>query len=291
MRISSNQYQAVMQFALSELKEIYPTDEIKAMMYILFDEYLNVKKDQYFLNLQKGMSESELLKFNFAIKDLKKNKPLQHILGYSWFLDHKIWVNEHSLIPRPETEQLVQVIIEREQLNTLPLRILDMCTGTACIAIALDKALPNSQIVAADFKDEILKLATRNAKLNNSHVKLVNFDLLKDSAEIPGIFDVIVSNPPYVLESEKKQMHQNVLKYEPASALYVDDEDPLLFYHKIIELAKRSLKENGRLYFEINEGKGDELKEILENNSFHSVEILKDFRNKNRFIIAQRSSE
>ena len=291
MRIPSNQYQAVMRFALSELKEIYPEDEIKAMLFILFDEFLGMQKAQYFINLDKGMSESELLKFNFAIKDLKKGRPIQHIIGHTWFLDHKILVNEHSLIPRPETEELVQIILQREKSSSKPLKILDMCTGTACIAIAIEKAMHPCEMVAADFKTEILELAKRNAILNKSDLQIEGFDLLKDSPEKLGKFDVIVSNPPYVLESEKKLMHQNVLKYEPASALYVDDKNPLLFYHQIIDLAKYCLNEHGRLYFEINETKGADLKEVLEKNSFHSIEIIKDFRNKNRFILAKKSSE
>jgi len=286
MRIPSNQYYSVMQFALEELKEPYPPEEIKAMMYWLFEEYLGVDKTQFLLNPQKGMSESELLKFNFAIKDLKKGKPIQYILGYSYFHELKILVNKHTLIPRPETEELVNWVCEYLQ-GSLRLskdtKVLDMCTGTACIPIALAGQLPQSQYWAADFKSEILDFAKENAKLHQKEINFFTFDLLNDELVKHQEFDIIISNPPYVLESDKKNMHPNVLNFEPASALYVDDHDALIFYEKILEYAEINLKQKGHIYFEIHENKAEEIHELLSKFDYKNIEIRKDFRGKNRF--------
>lgn len=286
MRIPSNQYHSVMQFALEELKDLYPTEEIKALMYWLFEEYLDVDKTQYLLHPKKGMSESELLKFNFAIKDLKKGKPIQYILGYTYFNELKILVNAHTLIPRPETEELVQWIYEDQQSilrKPQGTKILDMCTGTACIPIALAEKLPQNQYWGADFKSEILDLAEENAKLYQKEINFFKFDLLADQMVKHNEFDIIISNPPYVLESDKKNMHQNVLDFEPASALYVDNDHALLFYEKILDFAKINLTKGGHIYFEIHENKAKEIEKLFNNFGYKNIEIKKDFRGKNRF--------
>lgn len=269
-----------MAFALEELSGIYPEEEIRAITLWLFEEYLEVGRVDFQLNLDKGMSESELLKFNFAIKDLKKGKPIQHILGYTWFLDFKLFVNEHTLIPRPETEELVQHIISKEKKEN-KLQVLDIGTGTACIPLGLLKAMPQHNYHAIDFKAEIIELAKKNCDVHQAPIQLVQLDILKE--ELSGNYDVIISNPPYVLESEKKEMHKNVVDFEPESALYVKDSAPLLFYERIILLAKEHLKYNGRLYFEINEHFGNELSDLLNKHGFESIRILNDFRGRIRF--------
>lgn len=269
-----------MAFALEELSGIYPDEEIRAITLWLFEEYLGVGRVDFQLNLNEGMSESELLKFNFAIKDLKKAKPIQHILGYTWFLDFKLFVNEHTLIPRPETEELVQHIISKEK-NESKLKILDIGTGTACIPIGLIKAMPQHDYHAIDFKAEIIELALKNCETHEAAIRLFQLDILNQ--ELSENYDVIISNPPYVLESEKKEMHENVVNYEPDSALYVKDSTPLLFYEKIILQAKKHLNNNGRLYFEINEHFGNELSDLLNKHGFESIQILNDFRGRIRF--------
>ena len=272
-----------MGFAIEELSGIYPEEEIRAITLWLFEEFLGVGRVDFQLNLNKGMSESELLKFNFAIKDLKKGKPIQHILGYTWFLDLKLQVNEHTLIPRPETEELVQYIISQEESKSA-LKILDIGTGSACIPLALEKAMPQHEYYGIDFKSEIIELAYKNSQAQNSNIILIQLDILKE--ELSGDFDVIISNPPYVLESEKKEMHKNVVDFEPKSALYVKDSDPLLFYEKIILQAKKHLNINGRLYFEINERFGNELSNLVIKHGFQSIQILNDFRGRIRFCTA-----
>jgi release factor glutamine methyltransferase len=294
MRIPSNQYQAVMKFALKELEEIYPVEEIKSLIYWLFEEYLEVDRTQYLLNPLRGMSESELLKFNFAIKDLKKGKPIQYILGHTYFLDLKLLVNEHTLIPRPETEELVLWVEEylknkeKESHPTTPLKILDMCTGTGCIPLALSNSHPQNQYFGADFKEEILQLAKNNAEHNKLDVQFFKYDLLKDFPENQMEFDIIISNPPYVLESDKSQMHQNVLNYEPHSALYVDDNEALLFYNKILEYAIPNLKLGGWIFFEIHENKTEHIEELFSSFQYSNFEYKIDFRGKNRFAKAQK---
>lgn len=269
-----------MDFAMEELSGIYPEEEIRAITLWLFEDFLEVGRVDFQLNINKGMSESELLKFNFAIKDLKKGKPIQHVLGYTWFLDLKLQVNEHTLIPRPETEELVQLIIAEEK-DKSTLKILDIGTGTGCIPLALEKAMPQHIYYGVDFKTEIIELAKSNAQTQNSNIKLEQLDILNE--DLSQSFDVIISNPPYVLESEKAEMHTNVLNFEPESALYVDDSSPLLFYERIITQAKEHLNIGGRLYFEINEKYGSQLSKLLMKHGFKSTQILKDFRGKNRF--------
>jgi release factor glutamine methyltransferase len=285
MRIGSNQLKSVMDFSLAELKHLYPTEEIKSILYYLFQEYLHVSRTDYILNPQRGMSESELLKFNFAIKDLKKGKPLQHILGYTYFLNHKFYVNSSTLIPRSETEELVSHIINKEAKHQ-NLSILDIGTGTACIPICLAKEMPQHQYTAIDIHQDILNLASKNAELHQVEINFHILDILHTSVDELKFYDIIISNPPYVLESEKKQMHKNILDYEPASALYVADDDALVFYKKIGFLASKRLKPEGRLYFEINENKAREIVDLLQSFNFHQIQIIRDMHGKDRFIEA-----
>jgi len=277
-----------MSFALEELSEKYPPEEIKAMLFWLFDEFLGVGRAQYLLNPNKRMSESEMLKFNFAIKDLKKGKPLQYILGYTYFMDLKLNVNAHTLIPRPETEEMVQLIIAKEKNKKQILKIIDIGTGTACIPLALAQAMPQHHYFGIDYKKEIMELADKNCKTNQHSIQLYQLDILNDSTEHLPIFDIIISNPPYVLESEKEQMHENVLHYEPASALYVSDTSPLLFYEQIILFAHSHLKLHGRLFFEINENYGPQVCQTLLKHHFKKTDLLMDFRGRNRFVFCEK---
>lgn len=286
MRIASNAYKSVMNFALQELSDLYPADEIKSIVYYLFEEYLKLSKTDYILNPNKRMSESELLKFNFTIKDLKKGKPIQHILGYGYFNDLKFLVNKETLIPRPETEELVEMIIQNEKEKE-PLKVLDIGTGTGCIPISLALSMPQHHYSAIDFKDEIIHLAKQNAKLHQAQISFQILDILEASSKDLDSYDIIISNPPYVLESEKQIMHSNVVDYEPSSALYVNDEEALIFYEKIAKLAIKNLNSGGRLYFEINETKGKEVAELLESLGFEQIKAHKDLHSKYRFVTGQ----
>ncbi|MGZ4034490.1 MAG: peptide chain release factor N(5)-glutamine methyltransferase, partial [Bacteroidia bacterium] len=280
------------------------------IMVYCFEAYLNIGRSGIGIKGNETMSESELLKFNFAIKDLKKHKPIQYILGQADFYKLKFKVNEHVLIPRPETEELVDLIIKDYQSsgrNNNDLSILDIGTGSGCIPIALKKNIPEAKISALDISEEALALAKENAEINGTEINFLKFDilstlnlpagqsgleLLTSNSEHPisdiqsptPVFDIIVSNPPYIRISEKENMSQNVLNYEPHLALFVNDPNPLLFYKTIAGFALKYLKPNGKIYFEINQALGLESKYMLENKGFKNVELIKDLSNNYRIL-------
>jgi release factor glutamine methyltransferase len=232
-------------------------------------------------NLDFRISESMMLKFNFAVKDLKKHKPIQYILEVCDFLDLSLHVTPDVLIPRPETEELTQKIIHHHH-QTFTGEILDICTGSGCIALALKNKLQYAFVQGFDNSITAIDVARKNADKHLLNVDFFVADIFKYETE--QRFDVIVSNPPYVLHSEKSQMQPNVLHHEPHRALFVDDKKPLIFYIAIIDFAKKHLNPNGRLYFEINEKFGKEIAELLKKQGFSNIKIEKDFRKKERFV-------
>jgi len=265
---------------------LYPSEEIQSFFNILSEKYLGLSRIEIALNPENIVSEEDSEDFQKALIRLKNHEPIQYIIGEAQFYGLPFKVNKHTLIPRPETEELVEWILSKQKLithNSKPITILDIGTGSGCIAISLAKNLPGSKISALDISEEALKVAQQNAELNKVEVEFFQADILK-TKRLPKQYDVIVSNPPYVRELEKKQMQQNVLKHEPDSALFVKDDDPLLFYHTISHLAKTNLKANGKLFFEINEYLADELPQLLKNEGFQNIEVKKDIFGKNRMI-------
>lgn len=285
MRIPSNRLRDVLKFAKSELNPFYGESEIRSFYYLLCEHFLDLDKTKVIMNPDYALSESELLKFNFAIKDLKTEKPIQYILGKTAFYDLTFKVNEHTLIPRPETEELVHWILEKEN-KELPLRILDIGTGSGCIPISLATHLPRAKIMGVDIAVEALKIAKFNNENLKTAVTFEPLDILNPQVSPDLILDVIVSNPPYVLESEKALMKKNVLDYEPAQALFVEDKDPLLFYKKIVFFAENHLISGGRLYFEINEKWGTELSALLKTHGYRHIELKQDLHDKTRMLSA-----
>lgn len=286
MKISSNKLKDIIDFAYQELESLYEKDEIRSMIYSIIEHFTGydlMKILTYKDELK--VSESELLKINFAIKDLKKEKPLQQILGYCDFLDVRIEVNQHVLIPRVETEEIVQRVI-KENKGRKNLKIADVCCGSGCIAIALKKAFPDANIYAYDISEEALKKSKENAEKNKEKINFFKENILK-SKEKNQEFNIIVSNPPYVRESEKALMKNNVLLYEPHLALFVSDEDPLIFYKKILDFSNRNLAKNGKIYMEINENLGKET-ELLFKNFNYQTSIIKDIRGKDRLLFAKK---
>lgn len=286
MKISSNKLKDIIDFAYQELESLYEKDEIRSMIYSIIEHFTGydlMKILTYKDELK--VSESELLKINFAIKDLKKEKPLQQILGYCEFLDVRIEVNQHVLIPRVETEEIVQRVI-KENKGRKNLKIADVCCGSGCIAIALKKAFPDANIYAYDISEEALKKSKENAEKNKEKINFFKENILK-SKEKNQEFNIIVSNPPYVRESEKSLMKNNVLLYEPHLALFVSDEDPLIFYKKILDFSNRNLAKNGKIYMEINENLGKET-ELLFKNFNYQTSIIKDIRGKDRLLFAKK---
>lgn len=313
MRIPSNKIADVVRFFRDELKGNYEKEEIETFIAFCFEEYLNLKRVDIFLNGNTTISESELLKFNFAIKDLKSFKPIQYILGEADFYGLLFKVNQHVLIPRPETEELVQLIINENQIPLQELNlekniflsdssetilikeaervgelsILDIGTGSGCIPIALKKNMPAAIIYALDISEKALEVAKQNAALNKVKVEFFQHDILSSSFSLsnPDLkFDIIISNPPYICISEKEKMSKNVLDYEPHLALFVNDNDPLLFYRTIVDFALIHLKQKGKLYFEINQGFGLETAQMLENKGFKNILLIKDIFNNNRIL-------
>ena len=274
----------------SNLSGLYPSEEIQSFFNILSEKQLNLSRIEIALNPDRGISEEDFEKFQQALFRLKNHEPIQYIIGETEFFWLLFKVNKYTLIPRPETEELVEYIISEQKLithNSQPITILDIGTGSGCIAISLAKNLSNAEVSALDISKGALKIAKKNAELNKVVIEFLQADILKTET-LPKQYDLIVSNPPYVRELEKKQMQQNVLKYEPDSALYVKDEDPLLFYRAISQLAKKHLKSNGKLFFEINEYLADELTALLKNEGFQNIEVKKDIFGKDRMIKVSR---
>ncbi|MCB0466992.1 MAG: peptide chain release factor N(5)-glutamine methyltransferase [Aequorivita sp.] len=265
------------------LSGLYPSEEIQSFFNILSEKYLNLSRIEIALNPERVISEEVSEKYQKALLRLKNYEPVQYIIGETEFYGLPFKVNKHTLIPRPETEELVEWIIDTSEFRIQDFGLLDIGTGSGCIAISLAKNLPDSKISALDISDEALKIARKNAEMNKVEVDFFQTDIL-NTKTLPKKYDVIVSNPPYVRELEKKQMQQNVLNYEPDSALYVKDDDPLLFYRVISQLAKKHLQPNGKLFFEINEYLADELTELLKSEDFKNIEVKKDIFGKNRMI-------
>jgi release factor glutamine methyltransferase len=238
----------------------------------------------------KEISLEEKEKFESAIQRLSKHKPIQYILGETEFFGLKFKVNKNVLIPRPETEELVQWILDDVGASKNPsnLKILDIGTGSGCIAISLAKNLPDVEIFALDVSEKALKTARENAGLNGVNVNFIQADILNLEA-LTGKFDIIVSNPPYVREMEKVEMHRNVLENEPNLALYVKDADPLIFYGTIAKLAQVGLQNNGNLYFEINQYLAEETEDILKNTGF-KTELKKDIFGNYRMLRGRKKS-
>ncbi len=274
----------------SALDDNYGKDEVNSFFDLLIDYYLGIKRIQLVLNPEYTIALEQEHLFSNALLELKKNKPIQYIIGETEFYGLPFKVNEHTLIPRPETEELVSFILEDVTSSAVEksTKILDIGTGSGCIAISIAKNIPESSVCALDVSEQALKIAKQNAELNGVEVECIHDDILNPGhAELVSAshkFDVIVSNPPYVRNLEKVEIKPNVLDNEPHLALFVDDENPLLFYKAICEFAQNNLKEEGTLYFEINEYLGEEMIKLLEEFGFKSIELKKDLFGKDRMI-------
>lgn len=267
-----------------ELKDIYSIREINAIIEVVLEHFLAFSKTDLILKVNQTITYSEFNKFEKTLLRLKNNEPIQYILGETFFYNFKLKVTPSVLIPRQETEELTDWIIKQNSSKE-HLQILDIGTGSGCIAISLAGELKNSSVTAFDVSESALKIASNNAELNHVNINFQKVDILKASKHDQNIFfDIIVSNPPYVLEKEKNLMHRNVLDFEPSLALFVEDKDPLLFYRAIVEYSSLHLKAFGILYFEINEAYGKQIEELLLKSNFEQVELRKDINGKNRMI-------
>ena len=275
------------------LKKLYPTSEIDTFLFLLLEEYLNFKRIDVVLKSNFEISPEDLILLKSSTKLLEQEIPIQYILGKTEFYGFPFILNEHVLIPRPETEELITSILEKvlktktfhTNAKEKQLKILDIGTGSGCIPISLKKSLPFAEITAIDVSNEALTIAKKNTVLNKVDINLTQQDILKTTS-LNQLYDIIVSNPPYVRESEKKEIKNNVLNNEPHMALFVKDNNPLVFYNKIAELAKNHLSENGTLFFEINQYLGKETVELIKLKGFNKIQLKKDIFGRDRIIIA-----
>ena len=271
----------------TQLQGVYDREEIHSFFYILCDFFLQYSRFEVSMALDTVVSAKNITAFEMALLRLKKQQPIQYIVGHTEFYGLTFKVNKHTLIPRPETEQLVDWIISNHKHQGSGLEILDIGTGSGCIAVALAKNFSKASISGLDISEKALEVAQENAIKNQVLVSFCQKDILETTALVKK-YDVVVSNPPYVRQLEKKAMSANVLDNEPGGALFVPNEDPLLFYRKIAQLALVSLQEKGWLYFEINEYLSNEMDALLNEIGFVNIEIKKDFRAVPRMIKCQK---
>ena len=259
---------------------------MKALTRIIIEEVYGVPF--YSLNSDKinNLSRSSLTKAEDIINRLKNREPIQYILGETEFYGLRFKIDENVLIPRQETEELVEWIIS-DNINYNDCTILDIGTGSGCIAVTLASKLTHASVYAWDISSGALSVAAENADRHGVNVKMSKQDVLKEIV-VSDRYDVIVSNPPYILESEKSEMEDNVLLFEPHQALFVTNDNPLLFYHRISDIANNLLNVGGHLYFEINRGMGDEIVRLLINKGYSNVQMRKDISGNQRMVKAEK---
>ncbi len=267
----------------SELKDFYPEGEVKAFTRLLLEKVAGWTLTDILTHDDLELSDEQTLFIHQAVERLKEHEPIQYILGETEFCGMRLWIDNRVLIPRPETAELIDWIVETVH-HPAP-AILDIGTGSGCIAIALANKFRQATVTGFDISLDALHAAHENAELNNVLIRFFHINILK-TAHWEGTFDVIVSNPPYVMNSERETMEENVLNHEPEIALFVTDEDPLIFYRHIGQFAAQHLKEDGQLFLEINQALGKETVQLLKEIGFKTVELRKDLSGKNRLIRA-----
>lgn len=269
------------------LKSIYPPEEVNAMLSMIMGHVFGLQPHQFLMGDPLDVNVDNKNKIDNILERLKEHEPIQYILGEVVFCDITLSVNPYVLIPRPETAELVNLIC-KDYAGKAP-RVLDLCTGSGCIAIAIAKKLPGATLTAVDISGKALETARRNANINNVEIEFIEADVLNatTSQSLCGSYDIIVSNPPYITEKEKAEMDPNVLDYEPSMALFVPNDGAMLFYRPIGRLALMKLNAGGILYFEINSHYGKETLKTIKEEGFGKVELIKDIYDNDRIIKAQ----
>jgi release factor glutamine methyltransferase len=266
---------------VSRLKTEHEPQEAQSMSMLLLEHFFNLKRSDLVMGTEVKMENSRQKELEKALNKLQEHEPLQYILGKTEFYGREFRVTPDVLIPRPETEELVHLIIKE---NKKPgLKVMDIGTGTGCIPITLDKEMPSPEVYSIDISEDALKIARENAAANESKVKFFQSDVFANDLPVSDL-DIVVSNPPYVRETEKTQMQKMVLEFEPRIAIFVPDNDPLIFYRRITQLAAKQLKKSGKLYFEINEAFGKETADLLKSEGFQQVVIFQDMQGKDRIV-------
>ena len=279
---------------LNDLADLYDSNEVKHILFLLLEHRMGWTKTDYLLHKKNTLNEEDSAWLATALQSLKAAKPVQYITGHTWFMGMKLAVNDAVLIPRPETEELVDLIINNYRHHSQrPLRILDIGTGSGCIAIALKKAFPLSSTYALDISKEALQVARQNAESQSTNIEFINADILEwDTYFQPEQqFDIVVSNPPYITVDEQADMHRNVLAHEPHLALFVEGGAPLLFYMHIAAFAMEHLQSQGNLYFEINRSYGQQVCELLQKKGFDHVQLHQDMHGADRMVQAKKNNQ
>ena len=269
-----------------QLSSIYDVGEVESFFFIILENKHQLKRIDLALDINLEFSKIEIKTWDEILEKLKQQIPIQYILGITSFYDLEFEVDNNVLIPRPETEELVTWILSNNSIteSTNQLKILDIGTGSGCIAISLAKNIPNAEVSAIDVSEKALAIAKKNASANKVKVVFIEENIL-NTESLNQQFDIIVSNPPYVRNLEKHEINKNVLDYEPHLALFVEDDDALVFYRKIAHLAQKNLSENGQLYFEINQYLGKQTIELLQEMSFKNIQLKKDIYGNDRMIL------
>lgn len=270
------------QYALQELKDTYNEHEVKVLCSLIFCKILHCTNIEIHLNKHEFLAKRFVDNFIQVVAELKTDKPIQYVLGETEFAGLDFHVNPNTLIPRPETEELVMWVIDSGLISGA--RVLDVGTGSGCIAVSLGKLVGGLKIQGVDISPDAVRQADENARENGVEVDFLVRDILRHEEWEWPCFDVIVSNPPYVRLSEKELMHDRVLNYEPHEALFVTDDDPLLFYRRIAEFGLQHLNPGGALFFEINEALGQEMIELLSGIGYRDVELRKDIHERERMV-------
>jgi release factor glutamine methyltransferase len=274
--------------------------EVESFFYLIAEHLHQMKRVDLALKPHLEMNDSDVSKWNSILEELKIQKPIQYILGETEFYGLKFLVNEDVLIPRSETEELVDLVLKstKGEVQNTKLNVLEIGTGSGCIPISLKKNLSNADVFAIDISKKALKIAKKNAAVNQVEITFIQADILKTNDlselstfnfQLPISFDIIVSNPPYVRMLEKEEIKPNVLEYEPHLALFVENHDALLFYRKIGQLAMKNLSENGMLFFEINQYMGKETADLVTDLGFKNIKLLKDIYGNDRMICCTRN--
>ncbi len=279
-------FQEATKLITNSLQKIYTSRESQNIAAILMEDITKLSATQRLIASTTDLTSTQIIAIEQNIAQLLLHKPIQQIVGHTWFAGNKFFVDENVLIPRPETDELVEHIIKLQQNRTIS--IIDIGTGSGCIAVSLKNKLPNATVIAIDISNKALAIAEKNASEIGVTVNFLQLDFLQESnwKQLPP-FDVIVSNPPYIKELEQAQMHNNVLLHEPHLALFVPNDNALIFYKKIALFAKTHLKPNGSIWLEINEALGKETAAVFIDNGF-DAEIILDMQGKERMIKVER---
>ncbi|MBL4862446.1 MAG: peptide chain release factor N(5)-glutamine methyltransferase [Crocinitomicaceae bacterium] len=292
MFVSSNTLSAIKAYFREELSMLFSLNEIKHIVKELTVKRFDISGLDYISFSHTRLSESDLLYYHKVLKRLRKNEPFQYILGEAWFYDVKLKVDSRALIPRPETEELVAWILESYGDNR-DSKFMDLCAGTGCLGFAIKSQLPSVNVAVVEYSDEALELIHENVEFTGIDIEVLKMDVLSDSDYTQfdkASFDCWVSNPPYIPNADKERMYANVLDYEPHMALFVDDDDPLIFYRKMIRQAAIYLRPEGHVFFEIHEDLAKAVTILFEDHGFVNIELRKDLQGKERMVRAQKVS-